>query len=405
MKKYTYSGVDCFLNCSWHERNVIYLLKFPAGGLYIGQTTQKIGTRIKQHCIDSFQDRNYRYDNPKNRSIRKYKTFNVDILEKCLSVDQMNKREDEIIKEYKAKGLKLYNTASGGLNNCEYFGIKCVVSDKEFNLIKEFDKIKDARKYMRSGDGNTSVSERYKLINNKYFLFSFNDYIKYKPSEHIDKYNKQVEVYQKKMRLNPNLSRKQYYGVVQVDHRYNVINIMDIHEAMNIYGNSIQSHLGGRRRYVYGYYWMREEEYNKIILQNRPLQSVLIGLKYIYKVNKRKEIVGEYKTIVEASIENKHSIRSIDNNIKLKSYISDEYFFIMSDEYKAINPEYINRITTLEQTSEPKKVFEYDEKGKLINTYVSIKECARLKGVHKNKIRKAVRAGIMYDNKLLTCAV
>lgn len=47
----------------------------------------------------------------------------------------------------------------------------------------------------------------------------------------------------------------------------------------------------------------------------------------------------------------------------------------------------------------------HGEKGKLINTYDSIKECARLKGVHKNKIRKAVRAGIMYDNKLLTCAL
>lgn len=405
MKEVVYSGVGCTFNCSWNERLVIYLLTFPGEGVYIGQTIQKLRLRIKQHCRDAFNDKNYRYDNVKNKAIRKYKKFTVEVIEKCSSVNEMNIREGVIINEYKSKGYKLYNTASGGLNNCEYFGIKCVVADREFNLIRAFDKIKDARKYMRSGDGNTSVSERYKLINNKYFLFSFNDYIKYKPSEHIDKYNKQIEVYQKKRGLNPNLSRKQHYGVVQVDHRYNVINIMDIHEAMNIYGNSIQSYLGGRRRYVYGYYWMREEEYNKLILQNRPLRSVLVGLKYIYKVNKRNEIVGEYKTIVEASSENKHSIRSIGNNIKLKSYISDEYFFIMSDEYKVINPEYINRITTLEQTGEPKKVFEYDEKGKLINTYGSIKECARLKGVHKNKIRKAVRAGIMYDNRLLTCAV
>lgn len=65
------------------ETNFIYLLKFPNGKYYVGQTCDKTGviTRIKQHCHAAFkkkQDNVY-----KNRIIKKYMLFDVFLLKKC----------------------------------------------------------------------------------------------------------------------------------------------------------------------------------------------------------------------------------------------------------------------------------------------------------------------------------
>lgn len=401
MKKYTYSGVDCFLNCSWHERNVIYLLKFPAGGLYIGQTTQKIGTRIKQHCIDSFQDRNYRYDNPKNRAIRKYKTFNVDILEKCFSVDQMNKREDEIIKEYKAKGLKLYNTASGGLNNCEYFGVKCVITDTNFNVIKTFDTVKDAREYVGVKHPRRSMNGKYFMIKKKYFILSENDYSRLTPHEH------KAKCYIRKVTKNKSSQKSSVhrsYNVVQIDHRHQYISTIGITDAVNKYGRMIRRAARDRGN-VGGYYWLREDDYNNILQSGINIKSVLNGLNMIYQVDTNKNIIGEYQTIAEASRLTDHGVNSISNNIRVKTVLSNDYFFIRSDDYLTVTDEYIKEVTTRRPMGAPQNVYEYNTKGQLINKYHTIRDCAKAKGVSKSTIRDRARAGIVCDGTILTYSV
>ena len=404
MIKTTYSGVKCSFNCPWTEKNVIYMLTFPSGGIYIGQTVQKLRVRMKQHCLDSFQERNYRYDNVKNRAIRKYNQFTVDIIERCSSVDEMNVREDIILSEYREKGFKLYNTASGGLNNCEYFGIKCVVTAKKFNKLKAFSKLKDAREYMDSGEKNTSTLEHYMPIKKKFFLLSYDDYIRVEPSEHLKRYalqkDKKKREQQRKRKANLSTS-KIHYNIAQIDHRLNVVSIMDVHEAINKYGEIARGCLN-TKRYAQGYYWMKEEEYSEMQLNGIPLQSVLKGLRYIYQVDTKMNIIGEFRKMVDASTNTKHSVASIANNIKSQSFISAEYFFIMSDDYSDITDSYIKNITTLEQTCRPKEVFEYDKEHNLINIYESIHECARAKGIGKKTVQQRARSKTLYGGFYLT---
>lgn len=398
MKKYFYSGVECTLNCGWHERNVIYLLKFPAGGLYIGQTTQKIGTRIKQHCIDSFQDRNYRYDNTKNRAIRKYKTFNVDILEKCLSVDQMNKREDEIIKEYKAKGLKLYNTASGGLNNCEYFGVKCVITDTNFDVIRTFDTVKDAREYVGVKHPRRSMNGKYFMIKKKYFILSENDYSRLTPCEHIAK----CHILKTNKSKSPQKNTiSQSYNVVQVDYKYKHISTMGITDAVNKYGRIVRraARDGGHAN---GYYWIREDDYNNILQSGTNIKNVLNGLNMIYQVNTNKNIIGEYQTIAEASRATGHCTNSVSNSIRVKTFISSDYFFMNSDRYHDLTDEYVKEVTNQKPMGGPIKVYEYNTDGSLIREYRTINDCAKAKGVSKSTIRDRARSRMPHNGVVLT---
>ena len=49
------------------------------------------------------------------------------------AVSELIVKFQSIISEYREKGFKLYNIASGGLNNGEYLAVKCVVTDKKFN--------------------------------------------------------------------------------------------------------------------------------------------------------------------------------------------------------------------------------------------------------------------------------
>lgn len=404
MRKTTYSGVKCSFNCPWTEKNVIYMLTFPSGGIYIGQTVQKLRVRMKQHCLDSFQERNYRYDNLKNRAIRKYNQFTVDIIERCSSVDEMNVREDIILSEYREKGFKLYNTASGGLNNCEYFGIKCVVTDKKFNKLKAFSKLKDAREYMESGINNTSTLEHYMPIKKKFFLLSYDDYIRVEPSEHLKRYtlqkDKKKREQQRKRKANLNTSKK-HYNIVQIDHRLNVVSIMDVHEAINKYGEIARGCLN-TKRYAQGYYWMKEEEYSEMQLNGIPLQSVLKGLRYIYQIDTNMNIIAEFHRVVDASVDTGHGVGAISNNIRAQTCISNEYFFVRSDEYPNITDAYVKRITTLEQTCEPKIVYEHDKDHNLINTYSSINECARAKRVSKRTISARARSKAFFGDTYLT---
>lgn len=398
MKKYFYSGVECTLNCGWHDTNVIYLLTFPGVGAYIGQTSQFIGKRIKQHCIDAFQDRNYRYDNPKNRAIRKYKKFTVDVIEKCSSIDEMNVREGIIINEYKSRGVKLYNTASGGLNNCEYFGVKCVVTDIGFRLLNVFDRVKDAREYIGVKHSRRSMNGKYFMIKKKYFILSENDYSRLTPCEHMAK----CHILKTNKSKSPQKNTiSQSYNVVQVDYKYKHISTMGITDAVNKYGRIVRraARDGGHAN---GYYWIREDDYNNILQSGTNIKNVLNGLNMIYQVNTNKNIIGEYQTIAEASRTTGHCTNSVSNSIRVKTFISSDYFFMNSDRYHDLTDEYVKEVTNQKPMGVPIKVYEYNAEGALVREYRTINDCAKAKGVSKSTIRDRARSRMPHNGVVLT---
>ena len=93
-----------------HKSNVVYKLTFPSGKCYIGLTTQKIETRVKDHCRDSFYNKSDCFNTKKARAIRKYMTFSVDIL---YEGDDIKEQEIYFIKEFDSQ-QNGYNTTAGG---------------------------------------------------------------------------------------------------------------------------------------------------------------------------------------------------------------------------------------------------------------------------------------------------
>ena len=104
---------------------------------------------------------------------------------------------------------------------------------------------------------------------------------------------------------------------------------MDIHEAMSMYGDAISSFSGSKanRRYVYGYYWIKETEYEMIKSNCIKIDSVLNGLNYVLQVDDKGNIIGEYLTIREASKQTGLSTASIANCLNLNTVCSDSYYF------------------------------------------------------------------------------
>lgn len=91
------------------QQNLIYLLQFPNGKVYVGQTTMELRRRISQHCGKS------NCTKLKN-AIQKYKEFKVSVLSSNLTLEQMNVFEQLFIKGYNSNGKDGYNLESGGLN-------------------------------------------------------------------------------------------------------------------------------------------------------------------------------------------------------------------------------------------------------------------------------------------------
>lgn len=160
-----FNGVTCRFKSDPELSNVIYEIEFSNGKKYIGQTIQPLEERMRQHCSDATR-KGRQWNILKCRALRKYGSFEVTAIEQCDTVEELNQREDEIIEEYKSKGEELYNVASGGLNNCKYFGTECVVTDKDFNIVKRFDKIVEATKWI-GATGVTSNEKKYYLIRKK----------------------------------------------------------------------------------------------------------------------------------------------------------------------------------------------------------------------------------------------
>ena len=112
-----YAGIEVKFHCNNNElkdTHIIYLLKFPNGKYYVGQTNAKLGlvSRIQGHCYASFYNakkRNIHKDN----IINKYKTFDVFILKKCTlhDIDDFEVFYINILRR------KIVNIENGGCKN------------------------------------------------------------------------------------------------------------------------------------------------------------------------------------------------------------------------------------------------------------------------------------------------
>lgn len=85
---------------------IIYCLTFPNGKKYIGQTVQKLKTRLNQHSKQS-------YCTSVHRAINKYKTYTCEVL---LEVEktELDYYEEKLIKENNTLVPNGYNIRTGG---------------------------------------------------------------------------------------------------------------------------------------------------------------------------------------------------------------------------------------------------------------------------------------------------
>ena len=397
-----YNGVKCRFKSDPDLRNIIYEIKFPNSKKYIGQTIQPLGVRMKQHCSDATR-KGRQWNILKSRAIRKHKLFDVRVIEHCKTVEELNKREDEIIEEYKSKGEELYNVASGGLNNCKYFGTKCVVTDKDFNIVKRFEKKVEATKWI-GATGATSNEKKYYPIRKKYYLLSVKFYSDYSTEEHRERLKGQMlRAIEERKRKRKRKPRKEndtaiHFDVIQIDHRRNKVRVMDIKEAEEAFGILVRYAVQQEKNFrAYGYYWMRAETYEKY---KNNLDEVLTGLDYIYKIDSEGDIIGEYSSIREAALSEGVYKETIGNNIRTHSkYMKDDKcFFMKSSEYDStkMTKEYILRRTKPVVTSKAIKVYEYSETNELIAEHRSIGACARSKRTTHQRINLSLTTGIEY---------
>lgn len=393
-----FNGVTCRFKNNPEISNVIYEIEFPNKKKYIGQTIQPLGVRMKQHCADASTE-GRQWNILKSRAIRKHKRFDVRVIEHCKTVEGLNQREDEIIEEYKSKGEELYNVASGGLNNCKYFGTECVVTDKDFNVVKRFDKIVEAKRWLRV-QGATSNEKKYYLIRKKYYLLSVRFYSDYSTEEHRERLKGQMlrAIEERKRKPRKENDTTVHFEVVQIDHRRSKVRVLDIKEAEQKFGVLVRYAVQQEKNFrAYGYYWMRAETYEKY---KNNLDEVLKGLDYIYKIDSEGDIIGEYSSIREAALSEGVYEETIRNNIRTHSkYMKDDKcFFMKSSEYHktAMTKEYIRTRIELVETSEPTKVYEYTTTNKLIAEHASIRACARAKRTSPQRIRLSLATGIEY---------
>ncbi len=393
-----FNGVTCRFKSNPALRNIIYEIKFPNSKKYIGQTIQPLEDRMRQHCSDATR-KGRQWNILKCRALRKHGGFEVTAIEQCDTVEELNQREDEIIEEYKSKGEELYNVASGGLNNCKYFGTECVVTDKDFNIVKRFDKIVEATKWL-GATGDTSNEKKYYLIRKKYYLLSVKFYNEYSTEEHRERLKGQMlrAIEERKRKPRKESANILHLDVVQIDHRRNKVQVLDLKEVEQTFGMSARYAAQQEKNFrAYGYYWMRAETYEKY---KNNLDEVLTGLDYIYKIDSKGDIVGEYVSIKEAALSEGVYEETIRNNLRTHSkYIKDDKcFFMKSSEYHktAMTKEYIRKRTELVATSEPTKVYEYSETNELIAEHASIRACARAKRTASQRIRLSLTTGIEY---------
>lgn len=218
----TYANIKVNFHCSEEElksTHLIYLLKFPNGKYYVGQTNTKFGliSRIQSHCYESCRNSKKR-NVYKDNIINKYKTFDVFILKKCTlnDVDFFEIFYINILKR------KLINLENGGCENKviseetrnkiknkirEYNlknpkQIKINVYDLEGNFIRYHNSIQELKEYYNTNKItiNNALYKDNRIFLKKYQIFR-------EGTEKIINYKKRVKHssnYSKRKANNPN---------------------------------------------------------------------------------------------------------------------------------------------------------------------------------------------------------
>ena len=98
-----------------HDTNLIYVLKFPNGKYYVGQTVAKEGIieRVKQHCHEGHRIHKGALRTHKTNIIAKYKRFDVFIQHKCTEGEDIDFFEQFYIG---ILSKRVVNITSGGQN-------------------------------------------------------------------------------------------------------------------------------------------------------------------------------------------------------------------------------------------------------------------------------------------------
>lgn len=123
--KRIYSGVEVTYQneTDYNQSNVVYLITFPNGKHYVGQTTKKLETRILQHCRCSSCCHKL------NNATNKYKTFHVDVLFLNQNISILNSFEIFFIKLFDTTKEHGYNLQKGGRNKPCSEGTRKILKD------------------------------------------------------------------------------------------------------------------------------------------------------------------------------------------------------------------------------------------------------------------------------------
>lgn len=130
------------------NKYIIYKYTFPDGGVYIGQTCQKLkyrqGKDGKNYLTVDKQTGEFLQPEIAH-AIIKYGWDNVkkEIILENLSSEEADQNEISLISQYRAGG-KCYNMASGGKGTCGTRSTKILQYDLSGKLIKKWESIKEA---------------------------------------------------------------------------------------------------------------------------------------------------------------------------------------------------------------------------------------------------------------------
>lgn len=107
-----YSGVEVTVNEEdLGKSGIIYLLSFPNGKVYVGQTTQKLKTRLVHHCYKGSRCHKVK------RALQKYKQVTISVLQENMTLSQLNSFESFYIRLFNSMSHDDgYNLNSGGMN-------------------------------------------------------------------------------------------------------------------------------------------------------------------------------------------------------------------------------------------------------------------------------------------------
>lgn len=351
MIKRNYSGVDVLFHIKDEEMNasnLVYILKFPNGEYYVGQTVSKYGlsNRVRQHCEESL--------NPSKKSntykcnvIRKHKKIDVFILHKCENIEDIDFYEIFYINILKRK---LVNLESGGnknkiisdetkekiknTNNSADRKIhgKLEVYNLDGSLFKIFDNTSDAATFFKSNS-----TYMYRACVEK-FNYKGQYQFKWEKSDKIIKNltkakNENNKLRWDKLSVTINGEKVYYNKLYKYDKNGYLLNEISIYDLSTKEINGIRSSLKHNTFYK-GEYWSLIKS-NKIDVPKERYEKVSEKKsKRVLQLDDSLKIIKKWKSITEASKGNNISIHSIISVCKHERRHAANYVWCYEKEYE-----------------------------------------------------------------------